>query len=157
MITKEQLEELQHVSFETECVTKAMLEKYRLVLLMGHTQLVGEVAPIREYEQDWIGVRCHNAESWELYSYNAVFGIKMATKSYIARELGWYERMVHIVRHDGVHVRSGNVWLCELDEKMSGEFGDTWPDHYWVLNTLPSWVVVPNRPEPPEYDPFNEE
>ena len=64
MITKEQLNELDHVHFETECVTNDMLDKYRVVLLMGHTSLVGEVAPIREYEQDWIGVRCHNAESW---------------------------------------------------------------------------------------------
>ena len=156
MITKEQLNELDHVHFETECVTKDMLDKYRVVLLMGHTSLVGEVAPIREYEQDWIGVRCHNAESWELYSYNAVFGIKMATKSYIARELGWYERMVHIVRHDGVHVRSGNVWLCELDDGMSKEFGENWPDSYWVLEALPSWVVVPPKPEVAEYDPFAE-
>lgn len=157
MITKEQLNELDHVNFETECITKAMLDKYRVVLLMGHTQLVGEVAPIREYEQDWIGVRRHNAESWELYSYHAVYGIVKATKRQIAIAIGWLERLVYIVKHDGQLVRSGYVLLCELDEKMSGEFGDTWSDHYWVLNTLPSWVVVPKQPERSEYDPFNED
>lgn len=145
MITKEQLEELQHVSFETECVTKAMLEKYRLVLLMGHSQLVGEVAPIREYEQDWIGVRRPHAESWDLYSYHAVYGIVKATKAQVARALGWPNGLVYIVKHDGQFVRSRHVLLCELDEKMSDEFGEDWADNYWVLEFEPRERFRPSR------------
>lgn len=156
-VTQEQLEELQHVAFESECVTKQMLDNLRKILLMGHSTVVGEVAHIREYEQDWVGVRRYGSECFELLSYHAVKAIMPATKLDIADAVGWRPRWVHIVTHDGQLVRSCDVWLCELDEEMSAEFGENWPDNYWVLKALPSWVVVPKQPEPIEYDPFNKD
>lgn len=156
-LTSEQLAELNHVDFAAECITHKMRDTFRTVSLMGHYIVCGEVSYIHEYGQAWIGVKRHGAESWELFSYHAVYSVSASTDRQIADELGWKPQILHIVSHDGQLVRSGECLLCELDKKMSDEFGENWPDHYWVLNTLPSWVVVPNRPEPPEYDPFNEE